>query len=150
MASGELFTVFKQTLQDDPTLSALLYGGIYDAQDFGREGLSMDNVPRIVEDSPLIAPFAVIRWTTSTELLRTIGAATQTVEVYVYDDQGYRTIDRAISRIIVLLNDVYLETSDRAFVHVRHSGYVSTQMAADELAYAPFQFTRFLVNQVRD
>lgn len=145
---GGLHFVFKQTLTDNALIADLLAGGIFDAEDFEREGLSMDDVPRITSGSPRVAPFAVIRWQQSSEHNPTVESESQTVEIYIYQNRGYDVIDRVLTRLKVDHNDTYLTTDDRSLAHLRHI-YNSRQMTADELGHLPFQFSRFMVNQVR-
>lgn len=143
-----LRAAFKDFLADDTTLSALLTGGIFDAQDFDQEGLSMDNVPRDT-DGVTILPNLVIRWQASTLFSSyKIGAEAQTVELYFYDHLGYDTIEAALSRGKVLLHDIYMEADDRGLAHIRWA-FHSRQSTADELGNAPMMFSRYLINQTR-
>lgn len=138
----------KETLADDPTLAAILTGGVEDSEDRGQDGGGADHAPRGV-DGVTILPHAVIRWRASNLLPpQQIGAEEGTVEVYVYDDTGYATIESAISRIKALLNDEYLQVDDRDLAHLRQI-YVSGELPADELGGATCMFSRFAFVHVR-
>lgn len=139
----------KSTLTNDEDWEELLTGGTFDAADFDREGMSLDNIPT-VSGGVRIDPFAVIRWRSSNPFGPfPVSAEQQSFEVYIYDDLGYTTIEQAVSLAKSLLHDVYLTADDRALAHVIYT-FISGEVPADELGGAPCQFIRFSVNHIRE
>lgn len=137
----------KTILTGSGGLTALLTGGVLDAQDLPRDGGGANDIPRQL--SGLINPFAIIRFReanrTSADVLN---AALESVEVYVYEDTGYNTIDAALALIFSLLNAVILYPTDRAIASLQWV-HTSTEMIADEYGYAPMKMMRFQTTTVR-
>ena len=114
-------SVFKSTLADDVTLAALLTGGIFDADDFGETGLSMDKAPKDT-NGVTIKPFASIRWRdSSTAEPYRVGGQYGFIEVYVYQAVGYDIIEPALTRIMALINTQYLIADDRAIAYFKQN-----------------------------
>ncbi len=129
-------------LTGDATLSALLTGGWFDAESLPRQGMSMSLAPKMA-DGVSIAPFGVIRRRGMTdEGIRDLNAERGSVEFYLYADRGYAVIERAITRLKGLLNEKIFVSSDVSLAFLRFT-FVSGELMADELAYAPFKFVRF-------
>lgn len=139
----------KTTLTGDDDWDELLTGGTFDAADFDREGMSLDNIPT-VSGGVRIAPFAVIRWRASNPFGPfPVDAEQQSFEVYIYADIGYAAIEQAVGLAKSLLHDQYLTADDRALAHVIYT-FISGEVPADELGGAPCQFIRFSVNHIRE
>jgi hypothetical protein len=141
--------MLNSALEDDVTLAAILTGGIFDPDDMFRPGLTPKLVPYDT-DGVTILPFATTRWQSSSSYgPRRVAAERGSVEVYVYADVGYATIETAISRIKTLLNDTYIfGASDRRFVHFK-SATISGDLDEKDLSGAPMKFIRFQITQTR-
>jgi len=130
------------TLTSDSALSALLTGGWSDAESLPKQGMSMGNAPK-TPDGVSIAPFGVIRRRgMNDEGIRDLNAERGSIEFYIYADRGYATIEGAIFRLKALLNEKLFVSSDVSLAFLRFT-FVSGELMADELAYAPFKFVRF-------
>jgi len=139
---------FKAILASDTTptvgLLAILPGGVLDAAET-IDGDGWRNVPKSVSKTR-ISPFAVIRWQASTVYQPSVvGSERQTAEVYFYQPQGYDLIERAITRVKVLLHRKYTTTDDRAILYTEFV-YASGELydGTMELGGASCQFARFM------
>lgn len=135
-------------LTADVTLSALLTGGVLDASDFSFDGGGMDEAPHVT-DSSRIKPFAVVRWQSSDQFgpLKIKGEI-QSFEVYAYQNAGYSTIEPALSRIKVLLDQVRVNADDRQLAYFVFN-HESQELNAPEQGHIPCKFMRFMVTIVR-
>lgn len=141
--------VVKNTLEADVILTGILPGGIFDASELPQDGGGASSAPR-QSDGVRINPYAIIRWGNSAGYPpHKVYAEQGSVEIYFYQDTGYAIIEQAISRVKALLNDVYLEASDRVLAHVSFA-FNSREVPADELGGAPCQFSRYSIIHVRD
>lgn len=149
MAATTLRDVIFNTLDNDATLTTLLPGGFLDSEILPHDGGGMNVAPKTA-DGITINPFGVIRWKASNAFgPETIAAELQQLEVYVYADVGYATLETAIGRIKALLNRTYpAGVSDRglAFLQFMHA---SPELTAEEFNNAPMMFIRFAIYQVR-
>jgi len=130
-------------LTSDATLSALLTGGVFNAEDFSFDGGGADEIPYAV-DGITIKPFAIVRFQESTTIAPVkVRAELQSVEIYVYANVAYVTIDSAISRIKTLLNfkDVVADDRDLAYLH---DPFTSKEFDAPEIGGASCKFVRFM------
>lgn len=135
-------------MTSDGTLTALLTGSIFNAEDFSFDGGGADEIPRAANGVDVL-PFAIVRFKASNHygpLL--VQGELQSVEIYVYDNVGYVTIDAAISRIKALFHFTEVSANDRqlAFFLTTH---ISGEMDAPEFGGIPCQFIRFSNTQVR-
>lgn len=143
-----LRTAVKELLEADAMLSALLTGGVLDADDLPRDGGGVDYAPRDAT-GVRIAPFAVLRWKQSTPFdSQHVRAEKQTLEVYLYADSGYSTIESAANRVKSILHQSQVNGDDRSLVTVLYV-YQSSELVADELNQCPMQFQRYEVSYVR-
>lgn len=145
---GVLREVFRQTLEADTALTTLLTGGIMDASELPADGGGSKSAPR-ESGKTRIQPYAVVRWRAvrpfSVEVLE---AEKETVEVYIYQQKGYDTIEAAIHRMKALLHRQFLTADNRAIAHTFMT-FISGELTAEELHYAPTRFIRFEVTQIR-
>ena len=143
---ASLHTVFRTTLEADATLTALLTGGIFDAEELDYSGEGAGQAPRQA-DAVQLKPHAVIRWSggSPTGASYKVAGEVESVEVYVYQDVGYDVIESAILRMRTVLGDRYLSADDRALAHVSKQPFRGPQTTADELGMASCQFVRFFV-----
>lgn len=140
--------LFKAVLTNDVTLSGLLSGGVFDAS-ADREGISYDDAPKQA-GTPLIAPFAVIRWRSNQEQAPIVlDAETRFVELWLYQNQGTDVIDSARARAIKLINrTILVGASDYKSALITHSGD-TLDITADELNNASACVCRFQLNTRR-
>jgi len=135
-------------LSDDATLSALLTGGIHNAEDFSSNGGGSDEIPRKA-NGVQVNPFAIVRFKSiDPKGPYLIGGELQSIEIYVYDNIGYVTIESAISRMKVLLHNKYIDADDRSLVFLI-MGHISGEGNAEEHGNIPFKFIRFMNTQIR-
>ena len=127
----------------DSTLSALLTGGVFNAEDFSFDGGGADEIPRAANGVHIL-PFAIVRFQDSTTVFPLKARAElQSVEVYVYDNVGFTTIDTAIARIKTLLNFTDVTADDRSLAYL-HEPFTSKELDAPELAGVACKFVRFM------
>ena len=105
-------------LEADGTLTGVLTGGIYDASELDRNGLSpldlsTDSVGRM-------QPVMVIRWrgASAKEIIR--HSERRFVEFYFYDDSGYANIESAKARLKALLDGYNLGGTQDAKMNTFH------------------------------
>ncbi len=139
----------KTLLEGDSTLMSLLTGGVLDASDLSFDGGGMDELPH-EDESSLIKPCAIIRWQDADQFGSNlqIRGRVQAVEIYVYENSGYNTIDSALNRLSALLDQVRVNADDRQLAYFVYS-HESREMNAPELAGIPFRFMRFMNTFVR-
>ncbi len=137
--------LIKSILSGDSALSSTLTGGVEDVNDWDIGDDGANDAPRD-DDGVTLLPHAKIRWRSADAFGPfQIQAERQSVEIYVYQDNGYSTIDSAVRRIKALLHDKYLhDADDRLLVHLRHA-FTSGELVAIEYGYAPMAFIRFSV-----
>lgn len=145
---ASLREALKTTLEADGSLMALLTGGVFDADDvFGREGIDSVNAP-YEADEVTLKPFAAIRWGGSNPTgPSVIQAAMESVTIYVYQHQGYATIDAALSRIKALLNHQFVTADDRQLAYFM-TPQKGPEFAEEALMWAPGRFIRFGVTHI--
>jgi len=130
------------TLTGDSALSAILTGGWWDSETLPREGMTLSHAPKQA-DGVKIAPFGVIRRRgMNDEGIRDLNAERGSVEFYIYAHKGYATIEGAVSRLKVVLNEKLLVSSDVSLAFIKFA-HLSGELVAEELGGAPFKFVRF-------
>ncbi len=96
-------------LAADATLLALLTGGIYVSATAGPLGITRDTVPAAFDANGYLKPAALVKQrnkVTTGDVLdfdAKIESARQVVEVWLYQDSGYETLDTAAARVRTLL-----------------------------------------------
>lgn len=96
----------KTALEADATLMALLTGGIHNDVD----EISRENTPTAFDDNKEIEPCALLKLGTENRLGPYIHSMQAPLMIYLYERQGYATIEQAISRIYGLLHDKKIGT----------------------------------------
>ena len=135
-------------LSADSTLSALLTGGVFNAEDFSFDGGGSDEIPRQA-DGVLIDPFGIIRFGDSDKFgPRDVKGRMQNIEIYVYDNVGYTTIDAAIDRLDALLDQVRITADDRQLAYLEYA-HDSKELDAPELEGVACRFIRFMNTYIR-
>jgi hypothetical protein len=145
-----LRALIKQTLEADAPLMVLLPGGILDADELPRDGGGSASAPRQA-DEIRINPFAIVRTRDGNRTQMEIPARVterETYEIYLYQDVGYDVIEQAIRRVIAVLNNQYLNATDRALAHLLYT-FTSGEIPAEEFENAPCRFVRFQVNSIQ-
>lgn len=138
----------KTQLSGNATLSALLTGGIKDAQNLPRDGGGMSSAPKVA-GTPRIQPHAVIRWRADRPFgPETVQSENTSFEVYLYDHAGYVNIETAVGLIKALLHRQRFQADDRQLVYINWV-FTSGELTAEEYAGAPCRFMRFEVTAVR-
>lgn len=138
----------KSTLSGDSTLATLLPGGVYDTEDFTFDEGGANEVPRKANGVE-VNPFAYVRFREADPYgPYLVQGEMQSIEIYVYDNYGYATLESAISRIKALLHFQEVSADDRqlAFLVTAH---ISGELNAPELGNIPCQFIRFRNTQIR-
>jgi hypothetical protein len=149
---ADLKTVFREQLETDATLTALLTGGVWDASELPVEGLAAGSLPSGVleSDGIRVKPFAAITWRAATPFgADVLGAERQTVEVYVYQQVGYDVIDAVLRRLKGRLHDQPLGASDHeALAWCLWAGDLG-EMVAVELGQISMNRSRFEIRKMR-
>jgi len=139
-----LRVVFKTLLQNDAALLALLTGGVSDAADHDIDGGGAANAPRAADGVTLLA-HAKIRWRSATPIEPfPLVPLRQTVEIYVYQHNGFAVIDAAVLRLRTLLHNTYLQSDDTKLNHVALVN-VSGELLTPEYGNAPCRIVRFSI-----
>lgn len=141
---------FKTILTDDATLTALLTGGIKDASNEPKGGFGLKDLAKEL-DGVRIQPFALIRWRDSVLLqpdMDVLSPEKESVEIYVYQDKGFATIESAVNRLKVLLHRQLISADDREFAYC-HFEFVSGEVPAEEYDNASMKFIRFNLSEIR-
>lgn len=138
----------KAYLAADSALTALLTGGLFTADDLPATGMTLENAPKAA-NGVTILPHAVLHYGAAPRAgFEDIGAQVQDLEIYIYDQRGYNTIDQAHSLLFALLDDINMQVSDRSLVHLRFL-QVGPETMAENLNNAACQFGRYAITQIR-
>lgn len=89
-------------LEADTTLTTILSGGIFDATELDRVGLSLFDA--IKDSIGKLKPCAVIRWRGDHPNGPHFNGQDRFFEIYLYEDVGYTNINSAKERIFQLLH----------------------------------------------
>lgn len=110
---------FKTLLDADAPLNAILTGGIFVSEDVGVEGISRETTPGAYSSGYLL-PCALIRQRgevvtqDAVEYDSLLISTRQIVEIWLYEDRGYTSIDSARARLMTLLNGHIFPTAFEA------------------------------------
>jgi len=131
-------------LEADATLTGILTGGIWDAAELDREGLtvsdaSYDSIGRLL-------PTAVIRWRGESPFGWHYTGERRTCEIYLYEHVGWTNIEAAKKRLKELLHRVQVP-SDELITEFRFLTSMG-EFYAEDLS-APADMLRFQVVYVR-
>ena len=145
-----LAETLKSVLLADATLTALLPGGVVDAEDLPYDGGGVRSVPRL-PDGVVAATFALIRWRSSNATgPSAVQGELAFLEIYAYQDTGYAEVEAAMTRMKSLLNRREFVTDDRAVAYLEFVGvFGETDVKAEEFGGLSFKFIRFSVTQIR-
>jgi len=137
----------KAHLTSDSTLTALLTGGVLDADALPMDGGGAGSLPLAV-DGVSVRPFAVLRWRGTSAKEIPWKTERRTLEVYIYQERGYDIIEQAKRRIKGLLIRQMVKADDAAicmFHWVQDSG----EFASPELGNLACEMSRFFVDYIR-
>lgn len=114
-------------LAADPTLNAILTGGIFATATIGRSGITRKNTPSAFDADGYLKPCALVKERDIVPIGDVLDfdaqleSARQAVEVWLYENSGYANIDAAVARVRALLMGEMLANSFelRLALHVR-------------------------------
>ena len=144
---ADLRTALRTYLVTDPALSAILTGGIFDAQTTDAEGESTEWLPRAANGVTL-APFAVLHFRGTTEKEIVSNSRRRFVEIYLYQSAGYTAIEQAKRRIETLLHRHQLQADD-AGIAMFHWAMDRGELPAPEYQNAASDMSRYYVDYIR-
>lgn len=99
---------FETRMEADSTLMAILTGGVYTAGALGVLGINRTDTPAAFDSNGYLRPCALVRERPLVpdlqvnDFLEQVASATQVVEIYIYQDTGYTSIDTALDRLFTL------------------------------------------------
>lgn len=103
-------TAIKTILEADATLLATATGGVWDFDETGQKGLSRTLTPAAFDAAGVIKPCILIRQRSETPAggladdAAQYVSTSQVVELWIYQDRGYATIETMRQRCFVLLH----------------------------------------------
>ena len=121
----------REVLENDATFAALATGGIFDANNVGRNGMTRKKLT--VSGQVAMSPGVYITWPTDAPLgqaQKTIGAHNIFFDLYCYQDEGYDITEAMRERALTLFNytPVTFDTpSDKIMRDIIWAGDVSEQ-----------------------
>lgn len=125
----------KVLLEADAILLASATGGIWDYDETGRLGLSLETTPGAYTAAGIIKPAIVVKGRgarpqgqINDEAARTLSTR-EIVEIWFYQDEGYDTIATMRNRVFTLLHEVRVEGTFRA----QWAGNILANMTDDEM-----------------
>lgn len=105
-----IVSAIKAILEADATLAAAATGGIWDWDETGRLGLNLTNTPTAFDGNGIIRPAIMVKLRSSIpdyDLADDDGqyvSLRHNVEVWIYQDTGYTTIETMRYRVYTLLH----------------------------------------------
>jgi len=135
--------------------ASVLPGGVFDANDTNQRdwgGYDWAKEIGLIDDNMQIVPHAKLSWKDSTAFQTehpALGAERESVEVYVYDQLGYSTIDQAIPIVKQTLHNQFIQNTDDRQIAKAFFVFVSGEMMAEEYHNRPMKFVRFSIVHIR-
>jgi hypothetical protein len=137
----------RNLIENDATLQSILTGGVWDADELDRRGLSIRGTAK-TSDNLTIKPIGVLRWGADTVFGPHFNGERRFLDVYVYQPKGYTTIDSAMQRIKNLLHRQEVAGDDVSFCWLNWvSG--TQEFIAEELGGAAARMIKFEVIYLR-
>lgn len=145
---ADIYAATKSRLKADATLTALVGSAyILDDDDVGRDGLKLSNIKPA--NQPIVSPAIYLHWTTETPFSASVlNAVRGFVEVYIYQDTGYATIELARRRVWELLHQQRVAIDNDYLFAFVWAGDVKRQKD-DELGGASFERSRYEYHVIR-
>lgn len=140
----------RTTLEGDSTLMAILTGGVWDASELDRQGLSLADVAKQA-DGVRIKPCALIRFRGANPTVQSDfipGIEHRFFDVLGYADAGYAIVDSALRRIKVLFDLKYFTSDNEGLTYVRWAGDLG-EFVDDQLGGAAADRSRYQVILIR-
>lgn len=121
----------RTALEADSALTTLVAGGIYDASELPREGLTLSNAVKL-GDGIRLATAIVLRWRASGMYQnQMLSAERRLLEVWMYTDSDYSILEQVKARVKVLLDQQYWLTDDFVLANSLWSGDMGEFRAAE-------------------
>ena len=143
-------TVIRQALEASATLTAVLTGGIYDASELGRQGLTPDATG--LYTGQVLNPCAIIRGRGANPFGPHYTADNRSerafFEIYFYEDNGFVNVDNALNLTKKLL-DRSQHTADNGSIWWVNWVNDSGELDAPEYGAAAMKFSRYELIYVR-
>lgn len=146
-----LAATVKAIPEGDSTILAILTGGIYDAAELDRDGLTIRDMETARDATGRLKPCAVIRWRGSAPYggMGTFIAERGACEIYYYQDQGYSQIEAAKARMKTLLHRKWIASADYESLAWLNWVFDRGEFIAEELGNCPADMSRFEVITTR-
>lgn len=146
---ADLRATLKAVLTADGTLTGLLPGGVFLADDIDTPSDGGWKWSPKEGDGMTLQAHAIIRWGDSVPSEPfAISPEQAACTIFAYHDSSYATLDSIMSRMKMLLHDTYLQADDRSLAHVRLA-FIGGDVPAEEYQRKPSKFIRFEITQVR-
>jgi hypothetical protein len=131
----------------DATLSAILTGGIWDAQTTDQYGADTDWIERDPVNGVTIAPFAILRFGAESSTEVVARSERRFMEIYFYQAYGFSLIEAAISRTKAILHRKRVQADDADAFFVFVTG--SRDSSAPEYENAAVRMSRYYCDYIR-
>lgn len=145
-----LRATIKTVLANDSTLTGLLPGGIFDANDLKKGGMSLEDAPKKANGIN-INPFALLRWQTSNKMPGMpdiMPAELRFLNVWIYDEVGQTTIEQAILQIKALLNVKDFTADEYSYTRLVWAGELG-EIRDPQMGYAAADRSRYQIILMR-
>jgi hypothetical protein len=133
--------------------TAILTGGIFDSNEIYADndtdggGYDWANGQGLFTNGVTLKPHGILRWGENNAYQvdsPKLAAEREFLEIYLYDNASYSTIDAAKVAIKTALHDQIYYPSDRGLAHLQYV-FFSRELKAPEYQYKPMKFLRFSV-----
>ncbi len=137
----------KAKLTGDSTLMATLTGGVHDADDLDRTGLTPETAG-VYDSLGKLKPCSVIRWRGSDMKEIVANSERRFFEVWLYEDRGWNNIETAKRRIKTLLHRKQVASSNEGLCFMSWAGDLG-EFVDDEMGGASADRLRFYIDYTR-
>jgi hypothetical protein len=139
-------------LEGDGTLTAILTGGVYTRAEVGRDGITRESAPAAFDADGFLKPAALVRQRglvpdgVVRDQIERVASAAQVVEIWLYEDRGYASIDGALEELFGLLEGYQFESGFPA----EWINTIDREQDEGALAGASLARMDFLINVVKE
>lgn len=137
----------KAALEADSALNAILTGGIFDAGELDRVGLT-PSTPGLYDNQGQLKSCAVIRWRTSDLKEIVANSERRFFEVWLFEDRGWEDIENAKRRIKALLHRKQVVSANEGLCFMNWAGDLG-EFVDDEMGGASADRLRFTIDYTR-
>jgi len=129
---------FATRMQADTALMAALTGGVFTSAGVGREGITRETAPTAFDANGYLKPCALVRQRGITpdgivyDGMMQVTSVRQVVEIWLYQDGGYTSIDTAVNRLYQLFQGYVMSGTHE----IRLAGVLDRQRDPGALAGA--------------